>query len=338
VNALRRWLGAAVSIVALAAVVYWFVNQPAPELPDSPAGFAWLTLSLAMSLLALALRGYRWHRIMVLAHVDHQRADALGLTAVAYMGNNVLPARGGEVLRIAILGARSASRRREILGTVVAERLLDAVTLAALFVVLSLGLADSPAGTGTAALVGGALVLGFAALFLYIWLRRSGHFERFAATIRPVARALRLFAHPSGVPMIGLSLLIWALDGVNLVVIARSVGQTLSLPDGMLVVSLASLAAAIPAAPGFAGTFDAAMILGLKAAKITGGAASGILILSRFMYFVPATVVGLIVLVTRYGGLRALRRAASDDQELLTQDTPGERRLQVAPREGGVRG
>ena len=43
-------------------------------------------------------------------------------------------------------------------------------------------------------------------------------------------------------------------------------------------------------------------------------AASGILILSRFMYFVPATVVGLIVLVTRYGGLRALRRAPADDQ------------------------
>ena len=140
---------------------------------------------------------------MVLAHVDHQRADALGLTAVAYMGNNVLPARGGEVLKIAILGARSTSRRREILGSVIAERLLDAVVLAGLFVVLSLGLADSPAGTGTAALIGGAIVLGFVALAVYLWLRRSGRFERFAATIRPVARALRLFAHPSGHPARG---------------------------------------------------------------------------------------------------------------------------------------
>jgi uncharacterized membrane protein YbhN (UPF0104 family) len=64
------------------------------------------------------------------------------------------------------------------------------------------------------------------------------------------------------------------------------------------------LAAAIPAAPGFAGTFDAAMIVGLKAAGITGGTAVGLLILARFMFFVPATVIGLIVLVTRYGGLR----------------------------------
>ena len=122
-----------------------------------------------MSLIALALRGYRWHRIMVARRTSTTSAsDALGLTAVAYMGNNVLPARGGEVLKIAILGARSTSRRREILGSVVAERLLDAVVLAGMFVVLSLGLADSPAGPGTAALIGGAIVLGFVALAVYL--------------------------------------------------------------------------------------------------------------------------------------------------------------------------
>lgn len=342
VTLLRRWIGPAISVVALAAVVWWMVNQDAPQLPDSPEGFAWLALSLVMSLIALALRGYRWHRVMVLAHVDHKRSDAIGLTAVAYMGNNVLPARGGEILKIGILGGRSSSRKREILGSVVAERLLDAVVLAGMFVVLSFGLADSPTGSGTAFLFGGAILAGFAALFVYLRLRRSGRFEAFAARIRPVARALRLFAHPSGIPLVGLSVGIWVLEGLNLVVIAQSIGLSLNVPDGVLIVVLASLAAAIPAAPGFAGTFDWAMIAGLKAAGITGGAASGILILSRFMYFVPATVVGLIVLVTRYGGLsaarRRLKRAATDDEELLAEDPPEERRLQVAPRESGIRG
>ena len=278
------------------------------------------------------MRGYRWHRVMALAHVDHQRSDALGLTAVAYMGNNVLPARGGEVLKIAILGARSTSRRREILGSVVAERLLDAMVLAGMFVVLSLGLADSPAGTGTSLLIGGGLVACFVALAIYLWLRRSGRFERFATAIRPVARACRLFAHPSGIPLVVLSVAIWALDGLNLVVIGQSIGISIKPLDGLLVVVLASLAAAVPAAPGFAGTFDAGLLLGLKAAGITGAAASGILILSRFMYFVPATVVGLIVLVTRYGGFAALRRAPADDEELLPQHPPGERRLEVSTR------
>lgn len=311
----RIWLGTAVSTVSLAAVVVWFVNQPAPELPDSAAGFAWLALSLAMSLAALALRGIRWHRVMTLAHVDHRFSDACGLTAVAYMGNNVLPARGGELLKIAILGSRSNSRRREILGSVLGERLLDAVVLAGMFVVLSFGLADSPAGRGTAALIAGALLLGFATLALYLWLRRGGRFERFAAKIRPVARGLRLFAHPSGIPLVGVSVVIWMLEGLNLVVIARSVGISVSALDGVVIIVLASLAAALPAAPGFAGTFDAAMILGLKAIGITGGAASGMIILSRFMYFVPATVAGLIVLIVRYGGFDSVRR--------LRRATPG---------------
>jgi uncharacterized protein (TIRG00374 family) len=337
----RSSLGLIVSIVSLGAVVLWMTHQPAPTLPDSAAGFAWLVLSLAMSLAALALRGYRWHRIMVLAHVDHEPVDAYALTAVGYMGNNVLPARGGEVLKIAILGSRSSSRRREILGSVVAERLLDAVVLAGMFVVLSLGLADSPAGAGTAAIVGGAIALGFAALAGYLWLRRSGRFETFAARIRPVARACRLFAHPSGIPLVALSVAIWALEGLNLVVIARSVGLDLAPQDGVLAVVLASLAAAVPAAPGFAGTFDAGLLLGLKAAKITGGAASGILILSRFMYFVPATLVGLVALVTRYGGLkvarRRLERPAADDEELLAEQLPGERGGEVAARQRGAR-
>jgi len=304
----RRWLGLAVSVVSLAAVVYWMLQQPAPKLPSTAAGFAWLGLSLVMTLIALAMRGWRWHRIMVLAHVPHERTDAMSLTAVAYMGNNVLPARGGEILKIGILGSRTEARRREILGTVLAERLLDAVVLAGLFVILSLGLADSPAGPGTAALIGVGLVLGFGAMCLYLYLRRIGRFETFATTIRPVARALRLFAHPSGIPVVGLTVAIWVLEGLNLVVIAESVGLSLSLLDGVLVITLASLAAAIPAAPGFAGTYDWGMILGLKAAGIAAGAASGMLILSRFMYFVPPTVVGLIVLIGRYGGLSTARR------------------------------
>jgi uncharacterized membrane protein YbhN (UPF0104 family) len=318
-----RWarcgLGVAVSAVALVAVVWWIAHQPAPTLPGSVGGFAWIGLSLLLSLGALAARGWRWHRIMALAHVDHRPVDAYALTAVGYMGNNVLPARGGEVLKIALLGARSTSRRREILGSVIAERLLDAIVLAALFVLLSLGLADSPAGTGTAALVGGGLAALFAALAAYLWLRRSGRFERFAAKIRPVARASRLFAHPSGIPLVLVSGVIWAIEGINLVVVARSIGLTVTPFDGLLVIVLASLAAAIPAAPGFAGTFDAGVIVGLRAAGITGGAAVSVLLLVRFMYFVPATVVGLIALVTRYGGLRlARRRLASERRGLET--------------------
>jgi len=304
----RTALGVIVSIVALAAVGWWIAQQPAPDLPDSAAGLTWFALAVATALSTMVLRGLRWSRIMALADIDHRRADAFALTFTGQMGNTVLPARGGDVMRIALLGARSSSRRREILGSLVAERALDALVLAALFAGLSLGLADSPVGPGLSVLIVATLAIGFAALAGYLWLRRAGRFERFAALIRPVARASRLFAHPSGVALVGLTLVIWTIDGMALLMLARSIGVAVGPLDAVLVLVIASLAAAIPAAPGFAGTFDAAMILGLKSAGVVGGAAVGVLLLVRFVFFLPATLVGLILLVARYGGFRRALR------------------------------
>jgi uncharacterized membrane protein YbhN (UPF0104 family) len=64
----------------------------------------------------------------------------------------------------------------------------------------------------------------------------------------------------------------------------------------------------IPAAPGYVGTFDAAVIFGLRAVGVVGGQAVGFALLVRFVLFVPIIVVGLVLLVTRYGGVRQLRR------------------------------
>jgi uncharacterized membrane protein YbhN (UPF0104 family) len=57
------------------------------------------------------------------------------------------------------------------------------------------------------------------------------------------------------------------------------------------------------------GTFDAAVIFGFKAIGYTGSAAVSYLLLLRFLLFVPITLVGLVVLVARYGGWSRLRQA-----------------------------
>lgn len=304
-----RVLQIAASVISLGAVAWWIARQDAPHFPGSASGWLWLVAALACYAVGLTLRGWRWHRIMRLAHIPHARADAYGLTLVGYMGNNVLPARGGELLRIALLGARTTARRREVLGSIVAERLLDAAVLAALFAVMTwAGVGGAPAGQAPALGAALALVAGGATLAGYLALRRRGRFERFAERVRPVARASKIFARPQGLPLAALSTVIWLLDGVTLLLIGHGLGRELALVDAGLIVVLASLAAAIPAAPGYAGTFDAGMVLGLEAAGITGGAGVGILLLARAVMFVPVTLVGLGVLVARYGGFAAGRR------------------------------
>jgi uncharacterized protein (TIRG00374 family) len=324
-----------VSAFSLAAVVWWISRQESPTLPDSRTGFAWLALALVVSACTLALRGWRWHRIMRDAGIPHRLRDAFGLTLVAYMGNNVLPVRGGELLKIGLLGARTTARRREIFGTVLVERFLDAAVLAAMFAALTwAGVKGSASGWGTAAVAVALLAASGLGLAIYLRLRRGGRFERFAAAIRPVARASKLFTKWEGIRLGALSVLIWTFEGITFVIIARSIGVELSVLSAIAVIVIASLAAAIPAAPGYVGTFDAGIIVGLHAAGVKGGDAVGVLLLARFMFFVPVTIVGLIVLLVGYGG--RLTRPAADDEELLPEQPPRERRREVASGQPGA--
>src|SRR5215211_1273390 len=325
-------IGVLVSVISLTAVAIWVSRQDAPHLPDDASGWAWLVVAVFVYALSLGLRGLRWHRIMVLADMPHRRGDAYGLTLVGYMGNNVLPARGGELLRIGILGARTTARRREVLGSILAERALDASVLTALFAVFTwAGIAGAPAGQWPAAVAAALLVGAAAALAVYLALRRRGWFERFAHTVRPVARALKIFASPHGAPLGILTAAVWWLEGAVLLCVSRSLGLELSIADAVLVIVLASLAATLPAAPGYAGTFDAGLVLGLNAAGIDGGAAVGFIVLARFVMFVPVTLAGLGVLITRYGGLRRGRRLADPHAPEVVADelSPAGRRAAI---------
>jgi hypothetical protein len=63
--------------------------------------------------------------------------------------------------------------------------------------------------------------------------------------------------------------------------------------------------ALVPAAPGYLGTFDAAVLLGLAAVGVTAQV-SYVLVL-RVVLFVPITIAGAVALAARYGGMQALR-------------------------------
>lgn len=294
-----------VSLLSLGAVVWWASRQETPQMPTSAAGASWLAASLAVYGAALVLRGWRWHRIMVLAHIPHRRRDALGLMLVAYMGNTVLPMRGGEVLRVSVMSSRTKARTREVIGSVIAERLLDIAVLAAIFAVLTWeGVAGSPAGMLAADIAAGALAAAAGALVAYIALRRRGYFHAFAARVRPFAVASKLFIRPEGVPLAAMSVVIWLLEGLTLLFVGRSLSLHLSLLEALLTTVIASLFAALPAGPGYAGSYDAGVLLALHASGVAGAAAVGFLLLARFVVFVPVTVVGLGVFIVGYGGLR----------------------------------
>src|SRR4051812_4089732 len=300
---LRALAGVAVSVVAVAGCVLWALKQDAPAFPDGVGGWALLVLGAIVYGVTILVRGRRWHEILRFAAVRHEPKDAYGLTTVGYMGNNVLPARGGEVLRIFLLAERSSARRREVLGSILTERLLDAGALVALFAMLTaLDVADSPAGRAPAFVAGGLLASGLCALAVYQRLRVAGRMERFAVRVRPIARASGLLVTRMGAALALLTGAVWLTEAVIFWLVGASLHLGVSVLESALVVVLASFFALIPAAPGYVGTYDAAVLFALHALDVPGHEAVGAALLFRFVIFVPVTIAGLVLMVARYGG------------------------------------
>ena len=317
-------LQAAISLVALGAVVWWATRQDAPELPRTREAVGWIAAALALYALATAARAERWHRIVARA-LPASRAETYRLTTVGYMGNNVLPARGGDVLRAFLLAPVAGVRKRDVLGTVVAERLLDAAALALVFaaaVFVFVRDIDVPAREVTALAALAALVLAAAALTAGWALRRASRrgdesrLARAAVRIRNVARPLaaptRRLRGRHGLGLFALSLAVWALEASVYLAVARAAGLELSPLESLYVVALTNLFALVPAAPGYVGTFDAAVLFAVGSLGAGGSDAVGYLVLLRFVLFVPITLVGLGFLVARYGGWSRLRLARLD--------------------------
>ena len=304
------------SLGALIAVVWWGSHQDAPQLPGTTAALGWLTAAAALYALATVVRAERWHRILELTGVGVRRSDSYALTTVGYMGNNVLPARAGEMLRVVLLSRRSGAGKRSLLGTVVAERLLDAVALGAIFVVVVFGIlrettlpSDRPfliAGAGVLLLLVGALAVQL--------LRKRGALQRVRDFVRPLAGGPRALLSRQGAPLLVVSFAVWALEASVYLAVARAAGLDVSGMGSLYLVALTNLFAMLPAAPGYVGTFDAAVVFGVKAIGGSGSVAVSYLLLLRFVLFVPITAVGLLVLVTRYGGWSRLRAAVRMQQ------------------------
>ena len=304
---------ALVSLVALAAVVWWASRQDSPHIPTDGDAIAWLVAAVGLYALATMVRAERWYQILVLASVHARRADCYALTTVGYMGNNVLPARAGEALRVVLLAQRSDGSKRTLLGSVVAERMLDLIALVTIFVVTVYGVlstsevlpTDRPllvTGTGVALLVAGTVA---------VWVLRAHHIlERARDWLRPLADAPRALLNRWGLLLLAGTFVLWSLEATVYLAVARAIDLDFSVSGALYLVALTNFVAALPAAPGSIGTFDAAVAFGAKALGASGSAALSYVILLRFVLYVPITVFGLVVLVTRYGGWSRLRSAA----------------------------
>jgi uncharacterized protein (TIRG00374 family) len=304
-----------ISMAALAAVVVWAAHQEPPTLPSAPARLTELGGAVALYLAGCAVRAERWYELLRYNGAQPRRRDAYGLLAVANFGNNVLPARAGDALRVLLIAPRARTDARTVIGTIVAERVLDVVVLVGLFVVLAYGVLGGIDVPSAGRLVFAALLVAalIAAAAAAAWvLHRHGHLLRVIAFVAPMSEATRRLRSNHGMQLLGITFVVWALEWIGWWLAARAAGLAFGLLEVGYLMGLASVFALVPSGPGYVGTFDAAVVFGVRALGRTGAQALSYVLLLRFVVTVPITLIGLVVLVAGYGGIgrvRALVRA-----------------------------
>lgn len=302
-------VGIAISAIALAAVIWWASRQAAPRLPSGAGEIGALCGALTAYGLAMALRGERWWRLLIYDGARPSRRDAYGLTLVGYMGNNVLPARGGDAMRVYLAAPRARTGYRDVIGTLVAERLLDAVVLLSMFLLLAyvvLRGIDVPDGEGALVVAGVAAAVAAGTAIAIYAARDHPRVRSLIGFAAPMARATIRLRSRHGAAMIALTLVIWVSEAATYLGAAGAAGLAMSPVEALYIVALASVFVLIPSGPGYLGTLDAAILFGAEAIGATGSEAVSFLLMVRFVLLVPVTVAGLALLLARYGGLRGV--------------------------------
>jgi hypothetical protein len=299
----------AISVIFLGAAALWISRQEMPKIPSDTHAYLSIGGALLLYAIATLCRGERWHRLLRQTSIHPRRLDSYCITTVGYAGNNILPARAGEAMRVFLVSGRVEASKREVLGTIIAERVLDAAVLAIAFAFGAYGTLVS--GSPIALL--GIIVVGIAAVaFFPSRFHPKPSHPRLKWIVDSIGRLLaptRNLISRQGILLFGMTFVIWAIEATVYFLVAHAVALGVSFDGAVFIMVVANFVALIPAGPGYVGTFDAAV---LYAAHKLGRAHSGaisFLLLLRFVLFIPITVTGLLLLVGRYGGFAGYRAA-----------------------------
>jgi Uncharacterised protein family (UPF0104). len=118
---------------------------------------------------------------------------------------------------------------------------------------------------------------------------------------------------------IGLCLVTWTCYAAMVWLVAQAVGASLSPAGCVLLMAVAALSSAIPAAPANVGTYELAAVTVAASLGVPRDTALALAVLAHALGLLPTIVGGTLGLASLGGGLRNVSAAALDLEERRVQ-------------------
>ena len=306
------------------------------------ANYWWILPGIAVYFVGVWVRAWRWHYLLGPIKKIPTRT-MFPVTCIGYMGNNIYPARAGEVLRAVILKRREGVPISASLATIIVERIFDGVVMLA-FVFVNLpelakltgssgfvGNIQEVAIIGTGVFIGALVIFLLAAMFPKVtaWIgqwfidrilperireKTSGIMHKFLdglASLRSPVNVLMVFFT---------SVLIWLFETGKYWFVMHAFNFNVSFFALMLMNGIVNLATTIPSAPGYIGTFDAPGIAVLTAYGVEQSIAAGYTLVLHVALWLPITLLGAYFMTRE--GIKWSDSLRAETKEPKAPETP----------------
>lgn len=327
---LRGLLGTTAGL-AVAVVAGYFLGVSPRKVLDNVTGVSpWAIVAcVASSFIVIGFQSLRWHGIMGpllgLAYGQAYRAQAVGV-----MFNALLPARGGDLLRVQYLGRRTGKSRAAILGTEIVDRWLDFWGWIPVILVLAL-VYEIDAWVFKAVGLMASLLISWGVAMIV--LTRRGYEpkpgSRFGKVYQSLQGGIQAFrAKRTWILALFVAPLPWLWEAFVVSKVTGAFGIHISMTQAACVLVGWNLAMVVPS-PGSVGTVEA----GGSAVLIHFGAdqskAAAFMIVYHFAQLLPGIILGIAILVAENERLfgkpaaaPALAGAEGDDAARGTSAAP----------------
>jgi uncharacterized protein (TIRG00374 family) len=335
----QLWVGIIISAVLLFLALRGLKLDEVWE-SIKTARYIWLLPGIAIYFMGVWVRSWRWHYMLRPLKKIPTRT-MFPIVTIGYMGNNIYPARAGEILRAVILKQREDVPVSASLATVIVERVFDGVVMLA-FVFLNLGelaklTTDSGiigniqqvAFWGAIVFITALLVFLLAAMFPQYTQKIADWFiqrfmpvrlrEKTSQIASRFLTGLESLRSPQEALMIFFtSVIIWLFETGKYWFVMHAFNFEVSFFALMLMNGIVNLATTIPSAPGYLGTFDAPGIALLSAYGVPPEMATSYTLVLHAALWFPITALGA------YYYLRQPLRWGSKEVKTIQQSNSGE--------------
>lgn len=278
------------------------------------AQIAYLPLFLLWGSLNYVIRAYRW-RVLLTSEKPMTILSVFLANMAGYVGNAVLPARTGELIRAAYIGKKENIPISFALATGLTERLMDVVALVILGA-LSLsftGLISSVVraslnimgSIGSISLAGIVLLPRYANFIEHLVNRlpilNEKQKEKLHSVIHSFLTGLASLLDLRRVALfVGLTGLVWLTDATGIVFLSYILSLSLTLPQAFVFLAALGLSSAIPSTPGYVGVYQFAAILALTPFGVSEAGAVALVLVSQIINLIVVGIWGMIA-IGRFG-------------------------------------